>query len=77
MGRLLKNDYTNKICGCWHVFQRDMAPKSKSHETFWICECLNCGTISSVRKTDLDKNPNSCNNCKAAIWDWRNWNKDE
>lgn len=66
MGRLLKNDYTDKTCGCWHVLQRDIAPKSKSHETFWICECLNCGAIESVRKTDLDKKPNSCNNCKIS-----------
>ena len=63
MGRLLK-DYTGKICGCWLVKERDLHPASKSHETFWICECQNCGNITSVRKTDLDREPQSCNNCK-------------
>lgn len=58
------NDYSNQIHGCWKVIERDKNPKSKSHDTFWICKCLNCGEISSVRKTDLDKNPKSCNNCK-------------
>lgn len=66
MGRHLKDDYTDKICGCWHVLKRDMNPASKSHETFWICECVNCGAIASVRKTDLDKNPSGCNNCKVS-----------
>lgn len=64
MGRKLK-DYSGQIHGCWKVIERDKNPKSKSHETFWICECLNCGKISSVRKGDLDKNPKSCNNCKG------------
>lgn len=58
-------DYTNQIHGCWKVLERDKNPKSKSHETFWLCECQNCGAIKSVRKTDLDKNPRSCNNCKG------------
>ena len=65
MGIHLKNDYTGKICGCWKVIERDMHPKSKSHETFWIAECQNCGNIASVRKTDLDREPSSCNNCKG------------
>lgn len=58
-------DYTGKIYGCWKVLERDKNPKSKSHETFWISECQNCGNIASVRKTDLDKNPSSCNKCKG------------
>lgn len=66
MGRVCK-DYTNQICGIWQVIERDWYPKSKSHETFWTSKCLNCGNISSVRKTDLDKNPSSCNNCKGDI----------
>jgi len=66
----MKN-YTNKICGCWHVKERDFNPESKSHETFWIAECMNCGNISSVRKTDLDKQPKSCNHCKG--WNLRSW----
>ena len=61
----MKNDYTGKICGCWKVIERDYHPKSKSHETFWKAECQNCGNIASVRKTDLDKQPQSCNNCKG------------
>lgn len=65
-GRKLTN-YVGQIHGCWKVIERDLNPKSKSHETFWICECQNCGSISSVRKTDLDKNPRSCNNCKGEI----------
>lgn len=65
MGRKCK-DYTNQLCGCWLVKERDRNPHSKSHETFWICECQNCGTISSVRKTDLDRKPQFCNNCKGA-----------
>ncbi len=65
MGRKLSNDYTGTLCGCWKVIERDWHPKSKSHETFWIAECQNCGNIASVRKTDLDKNPSSCNNCKG------------
>lgn len=60
-------DYTNQIHGCWKVLERDKNPKSKSHETFWLCECQNCGSIKSVRKTDLDKNPRSCNNCKGQL----------
>lgn len=64
MGRHLKNDYIGKICGCWQVLERDNHPSSKSHETFWICKCLNCGSIASVRKTNLDRNPKGCNICK-------------
>lgn len=64
MGRNLK-DYTGTIHGCWKVIERDYHPQSKSHETFWISECQNCGNITSVRKTDLDKNPSSCNDCKG------------
>jgi hypothetical protein len=66
MGRIAK-DYTGVICGCWEVIERDLNPKSKSHETFWISKCLNCGEIASVRKSDLDKKPRSCNNCKGNI----------
>lgn len=66
MGRKFK-DYTGEIHGCWKVIKRDLNPQSKSHETFWICECQTCKTISSVRKYDLDKNPQSCNNCKGEI----------
>ena len=58
-------DYSNSIHGCWKVIERDLHPTSKSHETFWISKCQNCGKIASVRKTDLDKNPKSCNNCKG------------
>lgn len=68
MGRKLKNDYTNTIHGCWKVIERDFHPTSKSHETFWIAECQNCGSIASVRKTDLDKNPRACNNCKGHLF---------
>lgn len=64
MGRKLK-DYTGQICGCWKVVERDYFPTSSSHETFWKCECLNCGNKASVRKRDLDKKPKSCNNCKG------------
>ena len=65
MGRKLK-DYSGQIHGCWKVIERDKNPKSKSHEIFWICKCLSCGKISSVRKSVLDKNPKniiymSCN----------------
>lgn len=66
MGRKCK-DFTGQICGCWKVIERDKNPKSKSHETFWICECQNCKKISSVRKTDLEKNPRTCNNCKGEL----------
>lgn len=58
-------DYTGQLCGCWKVIERDFHPTSKSHETFWIAECQNCGNIASVRKTDLDKKPVSCNECKG------------
>jgi len=58
-------DYSGQICGCWSVEARDWNPQSKSHETFWICKCNNCGNIASVRKTDLDKQPRFCNNCKG------------
>lgn len=60
-------DYTGQICGCWKVIERDFNPSSKSHETFWKSECQNCGSIASVRKGDLDKNPKSCNKCKGKI----------
>lgn len=71
MGRKCK-DYTNQIHGCWKVIERDWHPKSKSHETFWKCKCLNCGNESSVRKTELDKNPKSCNKCKLTIHNYPN-----
>lgn len=58
-------DMTGKICGCWKVIERDKNPTSKSHETFWKCECQRCQTIVSVRKCDLKKEPKSCNNCKG------------
>lgn len=64
MGRICK-DFTNEIHGCQKVLERDKAPKSSSHETFQICECQNCGNKSSVRKSQLDKNPMYCNNCKG------------
>ncbi len=70
MGRHCK-DYSGEQHGCWIVKERDFNPSSKSHETFWICECQNCGTIASVRKTDLDRNPQFCNNCKGI--NLRSW----
>ena len=60
-------DYSNKICGCWQVIERDWNPISKSHETFWKAKCMRCGNEASVRKGDLDKNPRSCKNCKGEI----------
>lgn len=66
MGRQCK-DYSGMQCGIWQVIERDYNPKSKSHETFWLAECQVCGNVTSVRKTDLDKNPRSCNNCKGVI----------
>ena len=67
MGRKVK-DYTGQICGCWEVIERDCFPASVSHETFWKCKCLNCGNETSVRKSDLDRAPKSCNNCKSNIF---------
>lgn len=64
MGKL-KKDYTGETHDCWYVIERDFNPRSKSHSTFWKCQCQNCGNIASVRKEDLDKNPRSCNNCKG------------
>lgn len=61
-------DLTGKICGIWKVIERDTNPTSKSHETFWKCECQRCGNIASVRKTDLKKEPTSCNNCKNQVY---------
>lgn len=66
MGRKCK-DYSGQVCGVWEVIERDWNPASKSHETFWKAKCSRCGNISSVRKTDLDKKPRSCNNCKGDI----------
>lgn len=66
MGRRCK-DYTGQICGVWEVIERDWNPTSKSHETFWKSKCTRCGSIASVRRTDLDKQPRSCNNCKSEI----------
>lgn len=66
MGRNCK-DYSGQICGIWEVIERDWNPQSKSHETFWISKCKTCGNIASVRKTDLDKNPRACNNCKGEV----------
>lgn len=60
-------DFTGRVCGCWQVIERDRNPKSKSHETFWKCKCQRCGNLASVRKTDLKKEPKSCNNCKGDI----------
>ena len=65
MGKL--KDFTGQICGCWQVIERDMHPTSKSHETFWKCVCRNCGNQASVRKTDLDRKPKSCNKCKGEF----------
>lgn len=67
MARPYKTDYIGQTHGCWKVIERDFHPKSKSHETFWICECQNCGNITSVRKTILDQNPRSCNKCKGKL----------
>jgi hypothetical protein len=66
-------DYTGLICGCWKVLERDKNPKSKSHETFWKCECQNCGNIASVRKTDLDKAPKSCKKCQGEVYGLKKW----
>lgn len=66
MGRKLK-DYSGQQYGCWEVIERDFNPTSKSHETFWIAKCKNCGRIASVRKTDLDRCPQHCNNCKGEV----------
>lgn len=43
-------DETGKIYGSWKVIERD---KSRTGEAYWLCECLNCGTISSVLGTNL------------------------
>lgn len=61
-------DFTGRLCGTWKVIKRDRHPKSKSHETFWLCECQRCGNIASVRKTNLKKEPKSCNNCKNKVY---------
>lgn len=67
--KILVTDLTNIIVLLFQmvviamILERDKNPKSKSHETFWLCECQNCGAI----KTDLDKNPRSCNNCKGQL----------
>ena len=66
MGRKCK-DYTNQIYGCWKVIERDYNPASKSHETFWLCECQNCGNKASVRKSGLDRKPQTCNKCKGEL----------
>lgn len=58
-------DLTGEIHGVWKVIERDWHPTSKSHATFWISECQQCGNRASVRKEDLMKNPRSCNNCKG------------
>lgn len=63
----VRYDFTGKTCGCWKVIERDKNPKSKSHETFWLCECQRCGNVASVRATDLKKEPRSCNNCKGSV----------
>ena len=60
-------DYTGQLCGCWLVKERDLHPVSKSHETFWLCTCQNCGNEASVRKSNLDQNPRSCNKCKGEV----------
>ena len=64
-------DRSGQIYGTWKVIERDRNPKSKSHETFWKCECQRCGNIASVRKTDLDRKPKSCNKCKG--WELRSF----
>lgn len=60
-------DLTGKTFGIWKVIERDLHPKSTSHETFWLCQCQNCGNIASVRKTNLKQQPRSCNNCKGQL----------
>ena len=65
-------NYAGQTCGCWEVIERDFHPKSKSHDTFWLSKCLNCGSVASVRKTDLDRKPMSCNNCKGNILSEKN-----
>lgn len=60
-------DYTGQLCGCQLVKGRDLHPASKSHETFQLCTCQNCGNEASVRKSALDAKPRSCNKCKGVI----------
>ena len=43
-------DETGKIYGDWKVIRRD---KNRIGEAYWLCECLKCGTISSVLGTNL------------------------
>lgn len=43
-------DETGKIYGSWKVIERD---ESRAGEAYWLCECLNCGTVSSVLGTNL------------------------
>lgn len=43
-------DETGHIYGNWQVLERDY---DRTGEAYWLCKCLNCGTISSVLGTNL------------------------
>lgn len=48
-------DMTNDIYGYLKVLKRDTNEKYMGHEndSYWICQCLNCGTIKSIRGISL------------------------
>lgn len=61
-------DLTNQIFGNLKVLYQDKEKIRTSHGqgAYWICECLNCGSIISTRGADLiSRNTSSCGCIKS------------
>lgn len=50
-------DLTDEIYGYLKVLKRDESEEHIGHEkdSYWICQCLNCGSIKSIRGVSLRK----------------------
>lgn len=48
-------DLTGKTYGYLKVLKRDTSPEHMGHEndSYWICKCLKCGSIKSIRGVSL------------------------
>lgn len=50
------------IVGNNKIIQKDIPQTQLKHRTFWICECMNCGNIRSIRSDNLNRNK-TCQIC--------------
>lgn len=62
-------DMTNQIYGYLQVLYQDMSPEHNGHEndSYWICKCLKCGSIKSIRGISLRNGATKSCGCISSL----------